>query len=113
VIGGNIVTNIVQEFRAQARGQMEERAEARHRSLKRGFLTFFGGYCTQEAIVRNMSPSGARLDFGDTDGVPQEFSLIVGEGNVSRFAKVRWRSRQSLGVQFMNVDSARASAIGK
>lgn len=46
-------TNIVRQFRTYAlgEGEVEQRAEARHRALKRGVLTFFGGYCTREATV--------------------------------------------------------------
>ncbi|MHA6684785.1 PilZ domain-containing protein [Mesorhizobium sp. A556] len=105
------MTDIVREFRMHAQG--EKRVESRQRALKRGVLTFFGGYCTCEATVRSLSPSGARLDFDDTDGVPEVFSLAVGEGNVVRMARVRWRSQHSLGVQFINADArVHESAFG-
>jgi len=102
------VNNIVQDFRRQAQGAVEQRAEPRQRAFKRGLLTFFGGYCTCEATVRSQSRNGARLDFDDTDGVPQEFELVIGPGSTARTALVRWRSQRSLGVQFL--DEARDHA---
>lgn len=95
--------NIVQESPKNARSEVEQRDETRHRVLKRGVLTFFGGYCTREATVRSLSPNVAKLDFDNTDGVPQIFSLTIGEGKVApRMARVRWRSLRSLGVQFVS-----------
>jgi hypothetical protein len=108
-----LVTNIVRQFRMRARGEVEQRAETRQRALKRGLLAFFGGYCTREATVRSLSPNGARLDFDDTEGVPSIFSLAIGEGNVTRMARVRWRTSKSLGIQFVTRDDCvRVSASG-
>ena len=105
--------NIVREFRGRAQGEVEQRAETRQRALKRGVLTFFGGYCTREATVRSLSQNGARLDLDDTDGVPHVFDLVIGEGNTPRKAEVRWRSQRSLGVRIMNGDQGHANPLGK
>ena len=107
------MSNIVRQYRMHARGQVEQRAETRQRARKHGLLTFFGGYCTREATIRSLSPNGARLDFDDTEGVPSIFSLTIGEGNVTRMARVRWRSSNSLGIQFVTKDDCvRVSASG-
>jgi hypothetical protein len=100
------MADIVQQYRMKARNHAEMRAETRLRSLKRGLLTFYDGYCTREATVRNLSRNGARLDFEDTDGVPSMFSVAIGEQNVTRKATVRWRSSRSLGIQFAAADEA-------
>jgi hypothetical protein len=99
------VTNIVRQYRMRTQDHVEKRAEARQRTLKRGLVTFFGGYCTRETTIRNLSPNGARLDFPDTEGVPPMFKLAIGsttgeEGQL-RTARVRWSSAVSLGVEFM------------
>ncbi len=67
------------------REQVELRKEGRRRMLKGAKLSFYGGYCSFEGIVRNQSQNGARLDFGDTTGVPSEFTLaIAGEASEGR-----------------------------
>ena len=84
---------------------VEKRTEARQRTLKRGLVTFFGGYCTRETTIRNLSPNGARLDFPDTEGVPPLFDLAIGsttgEEGRQRTASVRWANPVSLGVEFV------------
>lgn len=83
------------------REQIELRKEGRRRTLKGAKLSFYGGYCSFEGIVRNQSPNGARLDFGDTTGVPSEFTLAIAGEAAKRTARVCWFSQTSVGVRFM------------
>ena len=107
------MTNIVRQYRMQMQDRVEKRAVNRQRVLKRGLLTYFDGYCTREATVRSLSQNGARLDFEDTEGVPSVFSLAVGKENVTRMARVCWRSPKSLGIQFLTAhDCGHTSARG-
>ncbi|PWK72663.1 hypothetical protein [Aminobacter sp. AP02] len=80
---------------------VEQRKEGRHRTLKGAKLSFYGGYCSFEGIVRNQSQNGARLDFGDTTGVPPEFSLAISGEAAKRTARVCWHSPTSVGVCFV------------
>lgn len=81
--------------------RVEQRKETRRRTLKGAKLSFYGGYCSFEGIVRNQSQNGARLDFGDTTGVPAEFSLAISGETAKRTARVCWYSPTSVGVRFL------------
>lgn len=83
------------------REQLEQRKEGRRRTLKGAKLSFYGGYCSFEGIVRNQSQNGARLDFDDTTGVPPEFNLAIAGEAAKRTARVCWYSPTSVGVRFM------------
>ena len=78
----------------------ERRSAQRHRAFKGATLTFNRGYGALEGLVRNISPQGARLKFGDTSAVPSCFELrISGESRI-RTAHVRWRTLTDVGVEF-------------
>lgn len=83
------------------REPVEQRKEGRRRTLKGAKLSFYGGYCSFEGIVRNQSQNGARLDFGDTTGVPAEFSVTISGEAAKRTARVCWYSPTSIGVCFV------------
>jgi hypothetical protein len=79
-------------------GQVEKRAEQRGRVLKGGTLSFNRGYGALECVVRNVSVHGAKLSFGETGAVPQQFSLRIGPDGEWRQAEVRWRGLTEVGV---------------
>lgn len=79
----------------------ERRGQVRHRVLKGATLNFNRGYGALEAIVRNLSDGGARLDMGETGAVPSAFQIrISGEEGVRR-GEVRWRTFHSVGIAFV------------
>ncbi|MBX3531057.1 MAG: PilZ domain-containing protein [Rhizobiaceae bacterium] len=82
----------------RAAPEAERRGEQRSRMLKGGTLSFNKGYGALECVVRDLSAHGARLRFGDTSAVPQQFSLRVGTGGEWRNAEVRWRTMTDVGV---------------
>jgi hypothetical protein len=78
----------------------ERRAEDRRRVLRGATLTFNKGYGAFECTVRNQSPTGARLRFGETSAVPAFFDLQISGEGVRRQARVRWRNLTDVGVSW-------------
>ena len=78
---------------------VERRTTQRRRVLKGGTLSFNNGYGALECVVRNESPNGALLNFGETAAVPAAFDLTI-KGAETRHAEVRWRSMTMVGVAF-------------
>lgn len=78
----------------------ERRRETRQRVFKSGNIAFNGNTGVMECLVRNRSPRGAKLAFGDLVGVPPRFSLMISGQDAPRPAMVRWRGETELGVEF-------------
>ena len=66
-----------------------------------GQIAFNNRWCTIDCLVRNMSASGAKLDFSDPVQVPSELDLLIPLRGHSRRVKVVWRQAKSLGVSFV------------
>ena len=79
----------------------DRRAALRRRTLKGAALSFNKGFGAMECVVRNESRNGALLVFGDTLTVPAVFDLAVNGTAGPRAARVRWRSRTTVGVEFV------------
>ncbi len=78
----------------------------RRKSPRRAFHYFakvLGPEAMQwDGFIVDISESGAQLELFDTEGIPDEFSLLVGgHGAVKRLCHVVWRSRDRLGVKFL------------
>lgn len=78
----------------------ERRSTQRQRAFKGATLTFNRGYGALEGLVRNISPHGAGLKFGDTSAVPPIFELRISGEHRIRTAHVRWRSLTDVGIEF-------------
>jgi len=81
-------------------------AQGRRKSPRRNFHYFAKvlgpGAMQWDGFIVDISESGAQLELFDTEGIPDEFSLLVGgHGAVKRLCHVIWRSRDRLGVKFM------------
>lgn len=88
------------DMTAMAEKREERRAEPRQRVLKGGTLSFNKGFGALECLVRNLSPKGALLAFGDTAAVPPVFDLHISGQGERRRAHVRWRNMTLVGVEF-------------
>lgn len=76
----------------------ESRTAHRQRTLKGARIVFNGGRSTIDCTVRNLSPSGAKLDVASVVGIPNSFDLSF-DGQL-RACRVIWRSLKQLGVEF-------------
>ena len=77
----------------------EKRAVPRHRVLKRGTLAFSSGGGL-DCTVRNLSPTGARVDIASPVGVPEAFTLVIESDHFMRHCHAVWSSEQRIGVAF-------------
>lgn len=97
----------------------ERRKEGRSRSYLGGQAAFNHRNSTMDCLIRNISPSGAKLDVSDGHStVPDEFELSIPVKSGHFRAHIRWRRNDELGVALMPsptfadpaVDDARRSA---
>ncbi len=80
---------------------LDRRKEHRGRTYLGGQIAFNNRWCTIDCLVRNMSESGAKLDFSDPVQVPSELDLLIPLKGHSRRVKVVWRQAKSLGISFV------------
>lgn len=78
----------------------DPRARMRRRVLKAGRI-LFGGCVTLECTVRDISETGARLEFKDATQVPDTFELFVELDGLSADCAVAWRKANLVGVGFI------------
>lgn len=79
---------------------MEERRKIqRHRTLKRGSISFnrAGGI---DCRVRNLSPAGACLEVASHVGIPEDFVLVIDSDHLREPCHVIWRTATRMGVEF-------------
>lgn len=81
----------------------EQRRFARRRALKGGRIAFNHGRSTINCMIRDLSPSGARLEVANAVGIEHEFTLAFDDGTRRR-CRVRRMSGTSIGVEFCESD---------
>lgn len=80
---------------------VEGRASDRVRSFLRARIIYNNNNSTIDCIVKNISPTGAKMDVSRLMSIPAEFDLdIPQKGRVFR-ARISWRDGDSLGVEFI------------
>ena len=92
--------------------EFRPRAAERRRCYLQARFVFNGGYSSLGAVVRNISPSGARIEADDLSIVPAQFDLLIGNfsGDDSlRHARRIWRQDGAVGVAF--IPAARSAPI--
>ena len=80
--------------------RIERRREKRMRSLLGGHVVMNSKYSTVDCLVRNIAEKGARLHFGGTPYVPQEFELRIDGRNGKRMVRKIWSRDGDMGVAF-------------
>lgn len=78
---------------------VEKRTASRNRVLKQGLLAFDHGGGV-DCIVRNLSPSGARIDIVSPVGLPEVFTLVIEADQFRRRCHAVWSSDKQIGVVF-------------
>lgn len=76
------------------------RGEPRVRSLLRATISFLNGSFQVETLVRDLSPTGARLAISADQALPEVFDLIIPKTGMSRRARVIWQRGGEIGVHF-------------
>ena len=85
----------------QNRPVVNHRRHDRKRILKGGTIAFNGRHSTMPCVVRDLSMSGARLQVGQSNGVPDTFELLIDLDGFEAFAEVAWRAQNEVGVRFL------------
>ncbi|WP_434052737.1 MAG: PilZ domain-containing protein [Roseibium sp.] len=81
--------------------EQNERAR-RSRALKKGKLIFNRGLRSVPCIVRNLSESGAKLEFEQAYLLPQEFILQIDLEDFEVTCQRRWEDGLRCGVEFIS-----------
>lgn len=83
----------------------EKRVEHRRKMLKGGTVYFNKGYSSLECVVRDVTSTGARIQMGETFGMPSKVLLAISgeEGRVE--AHVRWRNSRNVGLSLSPLTS--------
>jgi hypothetical protein len=76
----------------------DNRRAPRQRTFKGGSVSMPGG--TAECIIRNLSETGALIEFKRPIIVPDNFILIIKPELLRRACVVAWRSGSRIGVRF-------------
>lgn len=78
---------------------IEKRASQRYRVFKGGTITFEN--CGIACTVRNISDSGAAIDFENPVILPQSFTLSIARDNFVRNCRPAWRNDKRIGLAFV------------
>ncbi len=89
----------------------DRRREHRNRTYLGSQIAFNNRWSTIDGLVRNMSQSGARIEFADPVFVPDEFELVIPLKGHSRRARIVWREAKALGISFLDPDDGKVIPI--
>jgi PilZ domain len=78
----------------------EKRVEHRRKMLKGGTVYFNKGYSSLECVLRDVSSNGARIQMGETFGMPSRVLLSISGEDGRVEASVRWRNSRNVGLSF-------------
>ena len=76
----------------------DRRQERRLRSLLGGHVVMNNKSSTVDCLVRNLAEHGARLHFGGTPWLPEEFELRIDGRTEKRRARKVWMREGEMGV---------------
>ena len=78
----------------------ERRKSPRTRVLKRAKM-LLGKSSVIDCVVRNVTNSGAGLEFQNTNALPESLDLTLDAGHSARPSRVVWRKLNRAGVKFV------------
>lgn len=88
---------------------LKERHSVRSRSLLRATIRFYNRNVTMDCLVRDISPTGAKLELDGASVLPREFELAVPQRRAIYPCELKWRRQNAAGVRFKeNIDPADA-----
>ncbi len=88
----------------------DKRVNDRIRSFLRAQIIFNNRMTTIDCIVKNISPTGARVALNDTLAVPTEFEIYIPQRGCSHHARLVWRDKDSIGIDFLDAQQPAAAA---
>jgi 4-hydroxy-tetrahydrodipicolinate synthase len=90
------------EFPSLTQTADERRLARRHRTLRSGRIIFNNGFSVLTCTVRDLSDTGAQLQFSSLVGIPHEFELAMDAAPQGRMCRVAWRKEGRMGVAFID-----------
>jgi hypothetical protein len=72
----------------------------RVRTFLKAKLVFNDGNSSFDAVIRDLSDTGARLQIGNSVALPDRFDLYIAKKDETRRARIRWRTDEEMGVAF-------------
>ena len=90
-----------------------QRKHARHKVLKDGKIISSNMTCVTDVRIRDMSATGALIQLPANIHLPESFSLLVVNDRQLYSAIVRWRKRDTAGIEFLGEPRASSLRIGK
>ncbi|MGY2047261.1 PilZ domain-containing protein [Methylobacterium sp. JK268] len=88
----------------------ELRREVRLRTFLKGRIVFNNGNASMDCLVRDLSPTGARLALSQTAVLPDSFDLHIPAKDKIYRATLRWRRNDGVGVAFQEEPAAHPHA---
>lgn len=85
------------------------RSTERIRSFLRAQVIFNNRMSTIDCIIKNISATGARIALDDALAVPTEFELNIPQKGRSHHARLVWRDKDSIGVEFTGTQAPAAA----
>ena len=77
---------------------VETRVAPRVRVMKAAKINYGGDQ--RPCLIRDISSTGAALEFSDLIRIPDEFTLLMPEERLNLSCRVVWRSQYRVGVTF-------------
>jgi PilZ domain-containing protein len=84
----------------------ERRTATRQRSFLRGRIYYNNRLNSVDCLIRDISPTGARLTFSGTVSIPDVVDLYIPQKEQTLRATVHWRNGDELGVTFADANAA-------
>jgi hypothetical protein len=84
--------------------QQADRTQPRLRAILGARIIFANGNSSMDCLIRDISPSGARLELGGSVTVPDRFDLFVPQKQKTFRATIKWRRLNEVGVVFETED---------
>ncbi len=82
--------------------QEKRRGDLRRKTLKSGKIIFNDGQSVMNCVVKDLSPTGARLEAESLVDCPRSFTLALASGPIYE-SEVRWMKFMAAGVRFLRV----------
>ena len=89
----------------------ERRTAQRNRSYLGGRIAFNGRTSSMDCLVRNVSPTGAKLAFSAAVSLPDAFDLAIDCKGLTTRARVVWRLGEEMGVAFAEETGTGATEV--
>jgi len=90
---------------------IENRRNIRSRTLYKGVIAFNRRRSTMNCVIRNLSTEGAKLAVSSAVTVPESFELAITHKQRSYEARVIWRGRDEVGVEFIDQQGSIAAPL--